>query len=885
MANLTFSPNNAELPVQVFLSILEYENGGDEADTEEDPVQVEKALVHLDSNKIRKKQMEALRSQTSWRDFKALMSRYFARDEEPLYNKVVLLQSLFKSPEENCHHYLIRVRYVAGLIRSSVSCECPTFLVDVEEWTRVLFMAGLDQKERNFCDINTLLEAPQGKLDLEAVSDLINISQNPALASQVRSRQPSTTKPKKEVPSVDDDSRPLNQLVYEAIMNTEQKQMSLAEIVRCIFSVPDPESALAQEGDTQLGGSNLVELCLLENPKVFSQVSVGETSQNTVWRAEAGADAYVYITGDVDENLDTLNRDEDITDQFMDEKDIKEEDFDTSEDYEPKRPQRKRKLTAKGLAAGLGKSRAAKLPMTETTGERKRGRKAGPTSAGSFQCQSCPKKFSKKYLLQDHTSEVHDGVKKLQCEICSFRCNRKRNLERHLESHLPSHDRKLWGCIECASTFTQKVSLRIHMEKLHDKVLTDFRTLTAAECDRTITPGKKSNDIKGVIETWAKETIIEIEESPEEDYDKIKDDQGYNKTDQELQDLGVDEESKFRCSMCEASFKFRHAYHDHKVKVHGVLPAGGRLFHCRIKGCSFQTLKRSNIYNHVISKHTLKDDRETYQCHACGKEYTHPTSLALHIKKVHENAERTYICSHCGNSFYTRQRLDQHIATHTSSLEDRKVHPCDTCGAKFAQKAHLTTHIRVTHLKIKQYRCKICSTAFSNTGNLEEHIGIKHLGFKDGKEWRKHKPANKHLAKQHEAYEYTPYSKIKDNVFLQQHQQAAVEQQQQSEELMEQAPPPETVHGITLQPQSESLEGRVFHVQQTSVAGTSAVLEEPVESKVQYVQPTPLPESTKVIHVQAPTSTGSKVFHVQVPMAVEAKVFEAADIVHTLSKV
>ena len=69
------------------------------------------------------------------------------------------------------------------------------------------------------------------------------------------------------------------------------------------------------------------------------------------------------------------------------------------------------------------------------------------------------------------------------------------------------------------------------------------------------------------------------------------------------------------------------------------------------------------------------------------------------------------------------------------------------------------------------------------------------------------------------------------------------------------------------------------------MAATSTVLEEPVESKVQFVQPTTLTESTKVIHVQAPTSTGSKVFHVQVPMAVEAKVFEAADIVHTLSKV
>ena len=98
------------------------------------------------------------------------------------------------------------------------------------------------------------------------------------------------------------------------------------------------------------------------------------------------------------------------------------------------------------------------------------------------------------------------------------------------------------------------------------------------------------------------------------------------------------------------------------------------------------------------------------------------------------------------------------------------------------------------------------------------------------------------------------------------------------------APPPETVHGITLQAQSASLEGRVFHVQQTAVSGTSAVLEEEAEAKVQYVQQTSLTES-KVIQVQAPTSTGSKVFHVQVPMAVEAKVFEAADIVHTLSKV
>ena len=81
---------------------------------------------------------------------------------------------------------------------------------------------------------------------------------------------------------------------------------------------------------------------------------------------------------------------------------------------------------------------------------------------------------------------------------------------------------------EFCKTFCAKNELFLTLFRLFGA----FRTLTAAECDRTITPGKKSNDIKGVIETWAKETIIEIEESPEEDYDKIKDDQGYNKTDQ-----------------------------------------------------------------------------------------------------------------------------------------------------------------------------------------------------------------------------------------------------------------------------------------------------------------------------------------------------------------
>ena len=102
---------------------------------------------------------------------------------------------------------------------------------------------------------------------------------------------------------------------------------------------------------------------------------------------------------------------------------------------------------------------------------------------------------------------VLSGVKKLQCEICPFQCNRKRNLERHLESHLPSEDRVLFGCTDCNSTFTQKVSLRIHVEKKHDKPLTDFKTLTAAEESLNLSPQSQFTQLFTIHTVTQKEWI------------------------------------------------------------------------------------------------------------------------------------------------------------------------------------------------------------------------------------------------------------------------------------------------------------------------------------------------------------------------------------------
>ena len=143
----SFRPHG-DLPVQVFMSILEHEHqrqGSSRQTT--DRVMVDAALECLTG--VRKKQMDELRRQSTWADFRQTMIKYFREEPDDLERKVGLLQSLFKGQDEDCHHYLIRVRHVAGLVKTSVACQCPSpAFVDVGEWTKVLFLAGLSRDDK-----------------------------------------------------------------------------------------------------------------------------------------------------------------------------------------------------------------------------------------------------------------------------------------------------------------------------------------------------------------------------------------------------------------------------------------------------------------------------------------------------------------------------------------------------------------------------------------------------------------------------------------------------------------------------------------------------------------------------------------------------------------
>lgn len=143
-----FRPSNSTYPVQVFISILEHKAKGRGLSTDADLIDF--AVTQLDTTEIKEAKIKLFSQQASWENFKSVL--LLAYNKEPLFEeKVDLFKSLAKGPNEDCYHYLIRIRYAASLIKESVSCQCDKASVDVDELAKILFMAGIESYEQNLC--------------------------------------------------------------------------------------------------------------------------------------------------------------------------------------------------------------------------------------------------------------------------------------------------------------------------------------------------------------------------------------------------------------------------------------------------------------------------------------------------------------------------------------------------------------------------------------------------------------------------------------------------------------------------------------------------------------------------------------------------------------
>jgi uncharacterized Zn-finger protein len=85
----------------------------------------------------------------------------------------------------------------------------------------------------------------------------------------------------------------------------------------------------------------------------------------------------------------------------------------------------------------------------------------GSGQRGEFNCNICPKIFSKKENLARHM-RIHGSEKQLfECKYCSIRFTRKQNLKRHLKIHTGEN---MFSCFLCDKKFPRKDYLVSHLK-------------------------------------------------------------------------------------------------------------------------------------------------------------------------------------------------------------------------------------------------------------------------------------------------------------------------------------------------------------------------------------------------------------------------------------
>ena len=80
-----------------------------------------------------------------------------------------------------------------------------------------------------------------------------------------------------------------------------------------------------------------------------------------------------------------------------------------------------------------------------------------------------------------------------------------------------------------------------------------------------------------------------------------------------------------------------------------------------------------------------------YQCKECGRFYSSPAALRVHVK-MHKGVY-TYRCQYCGRGFAATNNLKGHLAKHTGV----KAFKCHICKEEFSYGNVLKDHMQKQH--------------------------------------------------------------------------------------------------------------------------------------------------------------------------------------------
>lgn len=177
----------------------------------------------------------------------------------------------------------------------------------------------------------------------------------------------------------------------------------------------------------------------------------------------------------------------------------------------------------------------------------------------------------------------------------------------------------------------------------------------------------------------------------------------------------------YHCNVCNVDFRGNVLYLRHKGKHIKKT--------CEICGVT----TRQDNFNKHMTKHKLGQQ----VCDICGSIHKSLEGLRTHLFHFHNAKKKLYTCGECGESFKYSHRLTYHKRKIHTGMQNCwfislifnvlpfvgfRPHQCDTCGKRFFDLGTMKKHVKLIHLKLREYHCKYCQKDYSSQYALKVHI-------------------------------------------------------------------------------------------------------------------------------------------------------------------
>lgn len=274
------------------------------------------------------------------------------------------------------------------------------------------------------------------------------------------------------------------------------------------------------------------------------------------------------------------------------------------------------------------------------------------------------RKTGKKKLKPD----LKDPENKLKCcHICG------KFFKHHLEKHLLTHsEKKPFQCDICNKTFKRKNHMKTHTKLIHENT-------TMHQCDICNKKLRSKDALVFHLKRHTKEYCI-------------------------------------KCEKCGFGFVRMFEYRKHVKVKHGVSN-----FICNV--CGVSCCDKTSLERHIARHADDYGKNPGFKCEHCSKSFPQERYLKYHVKRMHREDRKRYICDLCGKEVLSKQSLRDHQLIHTGE----KPVECKECGKKFTISTSLKVHMR-SHTGERPYECKDCGRRFTQKGSLNTHIRSYHNG-------------------------------------------------------------------------------------------------------------------------------------------------------------